>query len=487
MNRSAIAWALPAFLFLGCASPKNDPPPPTPSPAPVALLPAWEREPASVPDGTVVDATKLHRATLDNGLRLIMLQDRRLPYVSLGITVASGASSEELSQAGVAQFTAELMERGAGARDTLALAETMDALGARFGVGSGWDTTTVSVSGLSGDLTVLLEVLRDLVLDPRLPRDEAERVRAEQLAALESDKDSPRTLGARAFARTLYPDHRYGLPSSGTPETVKRLSARDARAFYDKIFVPRDAVFFASGNIDIAALSESARSLFGGWEDREPLAKPAPPPAEAPEATRVVIVDRPDLGQAQILVGHEGIARTDDRRIPAALTNLVLGGSGFSSRLMQKIRAEEGLTYSVSSYFTLRHNPGPFVMSTFTRVPETRRVVDILLAELARLQTDPPAGAELRDAKTLSTGRFALSLETPSAVTSSLVDLTIAELPDDSLDTYRTRVRNVSEADTAAIANTLLHPDRVAIVVVGPAAELEPQLNDLGPVEIQTP
>ncbi len=481
----------PALLVLllglaACASNREPAPPAEPAPR-VVVLPAWQRPAPSVPDGVVVDPGKLYRGTLDNGLRLILLTDRRLPYVSLGITVAQGASAESLTEAGLAAFTAELMERGAGARNALDLAETMDALGASFGVGSGWDTTTASVSGLSGDLTTLLEVLRDLVLDPRLPRDEAERVRAEQLAALEQEQDQPRTLGSRAFARALYPEHRYGIPVSGTSETVRALDAKAARAFHRKIFVPRDAVFFASGNIDVEALVESARSLFGGWEDREPAPPPPAPPEFAPDTSRVVIVDKPDLGQTQILVGHEGIARTDPRRIAASLTNLTLGGSGFSSRLMQKIRAEAGLTYGVSSYFTLRRHPGPFVVSTFTRVPETRRVVDMILEELRTLQSSPPAGDELRDAKTLSTGRFALGLETPSAVTSSLVDLSVSGLPDDSLDTYRTRVRDVSESDTAKIADTLIHPERVAVVVVGPADELAPQLSDLGPVDVVTP
>ena len=154
---------------------------------------------------------------------------------------------------------------------------------------------------------------------------------------------------------------------------------------------------------------------------------------------------------------------------------------------MGRIRAEEGLTYGVNSYFTLRRAPGPFLVSTFTRFSEARRVVDLILAELERIRTDPPNGAELADAKSLSTGRFALGLETSSAVLSSLVDLDANGLPEDSLDTYRGRVRSIGEADVAKVATDLIHPDRVVIVAVGPAEALKPQLEDLGPVEVVTP
>jgi len=334
---------------------------------------------------------------------------------------------------------------------------------------------------------VLFEVLLDVVLRPRFDADEAERVHAEHLASLEQAKDDPDTLVRWSLARALYPGHRYGLPAEGAPETVSSLGPGDARAFHQSIFTPSNAIFRASGDLDPQELLERVRQRLGGWSGEPPPEAGPPPPIVAPEATRIVVVDRPDLGQAQIGIGHEGIARTDPRRVPVMLVNTVLGQSSFSSRLMRKVRSEEGLTYGIGSSFVQRRNPGPFGVWTFTRVPETRRVVELVLAELARMRSDPPQADELGRAQSLRTGSFGLQLETSAAVVSALVDLDVHGMPQDSLDTFRHRVRAVTPVDTAAVAEQLIHPERVAIVVVGPAEQIVPQLEDLGPVEVETP
>jgi zinc protease len=274
---------------------------------------------------------------------------------------------------------------------------------------------------------------------------------------------------------------------SGTPETVARLDAAAARRFHAQVFLPNDCILGAAGDIDAADLLARAQRAFGSLEPGTLPNAGEPPPAEAPTRRKVWIVDRPDLAQARIIVAHEGIARSDPERIPAATMNSVLGGSGFSSRLMGRVRSDAGLTYGVGSGFSLRREPSLFQVSTFTRVPEVRTVIDLLLSELHRMRLEPPTEVELVDAKTLAAGGFALSLETSDAVIDGLVDLDVYDLPPDSLDTYRGRVRAVTTADTAREANRLLHPERAAIILVDPAEALLPQVEDLGPVEVVTP
>jgi zinc protease len=151
------------------------------------------------------------------------------------------------------------------------------------------------------------------------------------------------------------------------------------------------------------------------------------------------------------------------------------------------VRADEGLTYSISSHFAMRRHPGPFLVSTFTRVPEVRRVVDLVLFELSRVRSDPPSSEEVVNAQSQTVGNFSLGLETSSAVASSLVDLDVYGLPEDSLDTFRGRIRALTADDTARAARDLVHPERVAILVVGPAEAIVPQLEDLGAVEVIQP
>ncbi len=449
--------------------------------------PAWELPPPPAREARVVPEGALHRGELPNGVRVLVLQDHRLPRVALGITLRRGSASEALEQAGLALFTAELMERGAGARNALELAEAVDRIGASLSVSSGWDSTTVGVSGLSRDLSELFAILADVTLRPRLDAAEAGRARQEMLAALEQAKDEPHALAARAMARALYEGHRYGLPREGTPETVARFDAARAREFHRRLFVPNDAILWASGDIELESFLRRAGEVFAGWSPGPVVDAGPPPPVRVPQARRIVIVDRPDLEQARIGLGHEGLARTSPDRIAASLMNDLLGGSGFSSRLMDRLRAEAGLTYSVGSGFSMRREPGPFGVSTFTRVAEVRRTLDLTLAEIERFRREPPGEAELQDAQALAVGEFSLGLETSDAVLAALVDLEVYGLPEDSLDTYRARVRATTPAQIGDLATRLLHPERAAIVLVGPAEALRPQVEGLGPIEVVKP
>jgi zinc protease len=471
-RRAALALAL--ALGLGCANP-------------LVRRPAWELAPPPAHEAPVVQAGALHRSELPNGLRVIALEDHRLPRISFGVTLRRGAASERLERAGLALFMAELMERGAGDRDALALAQAVDQLGASLSVTSGWDATTVGVAGLSRDVDALFGILGDVVLRPRFDAREATRAREEMLASLEQAKDDPETLAARNLARALYPGHRYGLPREGSPETVKGFDAAAARALHARLFVPNDAILWVAGDFELERFLARAVEVFGPWPRGTVVDAGPPPPQPAPAARRVVIVDRPDLEQARIAFGHEGIARTDPDRVAVSLMNDLLGGGGFSSRLMDALRAEAGLTYAVGSGFSLRRERGPFHVSTFTRVPEARRTLDLALAEIERFRREPPDEAELQDARALAVGEFSLGLETSDAVVASLVDLDVHGLPEDSLDTYRARVRATTPAQVAALVERLLHPERAAIVLVGPAEALRPQLEGLGPIQVVAP
>jgi len=449
--------------------------------------PAWEKPPPPARDAPVVDAARLHRGKLSNGMRILVLEDPRLPRFEIGVVARRGAGIVVPERAGLAEFTAELMERGAGDRDALELAAVVDNLGASLAVSAGWDSMAAGVSGLSRDLDELFTVLTDVVRRPRFETEEAARVRAEQLAGIEKARESPGVLAVRGFQATLYPGHRYGLPLEGTPEAVAGLGPTDAREFHARVFTASNTLFFATGDLKAADILQRVEAGFGDWPAGG-VPDPGPsPPNPAPAERCIVLVDRPDLVQAQILLGHDGISRTDPERLAASLMNTVLGSGGFSSRLLNRVRAEEGLTYSVYSYFDMRRHPGPFAVSTFTRVAEVRRVVDLLLSELSRVRLDPPSPREVANAQSQTVGDFSLGLETSSAVTSALADLDVFGLPEDSLDTFRGRIRALTVDDTARAARDLVHPERAAILVVGPAETILPQLEDLGAVEVVQP
>jgi len=450
--------------------------------------PAWEEPPPPPAVGPIVDATALHRAKLANGITLIVLEDHRLPRVSIGVTLRRGAGSVEAAKAGVAELAAEVMQRGAGDRDALALARVIEDAGASLSVSAGWDSTTVAIAGLSKDRALFEEILADVTRRPRFESAEIEKARGEHIASLGAAMDDPPTVVRWHFLRALYDGHVYGRPESGAVETLEALRPEDVRAYWKDRFVARNAIFWAVGDVDTAAFAREVEARWGDMPDGEPAPGTPPPPARTPERRRVVVVDKPELVQAHILIGHEGIARSEPERIAIDLMNDALGGSGFSSRLMKVIRAQHGLTYGVGSGFSLRSQPGPFQISTFTRVESVREVVDLALAEMEAIRESRPVDAEeLAKFVSYSVGSFGLSLETSGAVLSSLVDLDVQGLPEDSLDTFRARVGATSLEEVRAAAKSRLHPERAAIVVLGPAEKLVPALEGLGEIEVVAP
>jgi len=475
-NRLLAGLVLPAVLSWLAACALREP------------TPAWQEPPPPPAEGAIVDEAALHRDRLPNGLSVLILEDARLPRAAIGFETRRGAGSVAPELAGVAQIAAEAMQRGAGERDALELARVVEDAGASLSVSAGWDTTGVALSGLSEDLPLFFEILEDVALRPRFDEVEVEKAIAEQRAGIEAAHDDPATLIRWHGMRAIYEGHRFGLPMSGTPETLDALDAAAARAYWEERFVPGNTIFWAVGDLSAERVLEEVRRRFGGLPAGDEPAATPPPPDPTPVARRIVVVDKPDLAQARIVLAHEGIARTDERRIAADIMNDALGGSGFSSRLMQSVRADAGLTYGVGSGFSLRSQPGPYSIATFTRVEEVRRVVDLLLEEMSAIRSERPVDeAELEKFVSYNVGRFGLSLETSQAVLGSLVDLEVHGLPEDSLDTFRSRVRAISLDQVAEVARELLHPDRVAIIVLGPASELVPQLEDLGSLEIRKP
>jgi len=454
----------------------------------MAPRPAWEEPPPPPVENAIVASEDLHRTTLPNGLELIVLEDDRLPRIALGITLRRGAGSVDPTLAGIAELAAEVMQRGAGDRDALALARVVEDAGASLSVSSGWDTTSVSISGLAEDRALLFEILQDVVLRPRFEEIEFAKARAEQQASIVAAQDDPATLVRWHALRTLFDGHRYGAPSSGTAETISKLEVDRAREYWVDRFVPGNTIFWAVGDLRAVELISEVKRAFGGLPDVPVISKTPSTPVRTSRERRIVVVDKPDLLQARIILAHEGIGRTEPTRIAVGVMNDALGGSGFSSRLMKKIRSDEGLTYGVGSGFSLRSQPGPFSVSTFTRVAEVRRVVDLVLEEMHAIRTERPIGKqELAKFVSYNVGRFGLSLETSDAVLASLVDLEVHGLPADSLDTYRSRVRAVTLEDVASAAEMRLHPDRAAIIVLGPAEVIVPALEDLGSVEVRQP
>ena len=247
--------------------------------------PAWEEPPPPPLENPIVSSADLHRTTLPNGLEVIVLEDTRLPRIAFGITLRRGAGSVDPSFAGVAEIASEVMQRGAGERDALALAKVVEDVGASLSVSSSWDTTDLSISGLSEDRGLLFEILEDVALRARFGEVEFSKAQSEQQASIVAAQDDPATLVQLHVLSTLYEGHRYGLSSSGIAETISRIDAERARAYWVDRFVPRNAIFWAVGDFSAPELISKVQRAYGDLPDVPVIANTPPSPARTPSST----------------------------------------------------------------------------------------------------------------------------------------------------------------------------------------------------------
>jgi zinc protease len=374
-------------------------------------------------------------------------------------------------------LTASALKRGVDGLSAEALAEKIESLGGIIGAQAGTDATVVTAEFLSRDLTAGLDLLRRVLREPELAREEVRRARDEQVATILATLEQPSAVADKCFAAFLYGAHPYGRPADGSIATVKGLGRGDVRDFYGRWYHPNNAILVVVGAVASTEAVAAVRQTLGGWSPR-PDAVPVRAAALTPLTTRrVLLVDKADATQTQIRFGNVAIKRSHPDYLVASVGNTILGG-GFTSRLIEELRIKRSLTYSAWSMFAARLMGGDFRVGTFTKSPSTVETLRLALSVAGEFRQTPPDAKALQKAKEYLSGQFPLRLESPEALAARLAELEFHGLPQDELTTYQSRVRAVSSAEVAAVAaRDMPPPEQVAIVVVGKAAEVQ------GPLE----
>jgi len=428
------------------------------------------------------------RVTLGNGLRVVVAEYHELPLVELQLVVGAGAAQDPPRKDGLAALTAGALRRGAGDLSAEELARAVESLGGRLDASAGVEGMIVSAEFLAKDFERGLDLVRQVVREPRFQRDEVRRAREEQVAGILAALQEPSAIAEKCFAAFLHGSHPYGRPVEGRRETVPRLGRGDVRDFWDRWYRPNNTILVLVGDVAAADAVARLREAFLDWEPR-PDAVPTRAPAPAPvESRRLLLVDKPDATQTQIRLGNVAIARNHPDHLPATVASTMLGG-GFTSRLIEELRVKRSLTYAAWSAFAARLGGGDFRIGTFTKSPTTAETLALALEVEAAFRSGPPARRALDRAKTFLRGQFPLRLESPDALAGRLAEIEFHGLPPDELTTYRRRVAAVTAADVARVARTHMPPpERVAIVVVGRAVEIRDQLAArFGPFETVAP
>ena len=423
------------------------------------------------------------REVLANGLVVLIAEKRELPMVSVGLFLRSGSTGDPEGKEGLASLTLELTRHGAGAHDAAAFDEAIESVGGSLSTTVDHDYSGVSAEFLSGDFAPGLGLLADLVQRPSFQPEEFERARAKALAELAQSLEDPSTVADRRFARFLFGSHPYGRPTEGTRTSLTGLTRGDVVSFHAKHFVPSNAVLAIVGDIDSRELLAKVQKLFGEWPAR-PAPRVAAPAPEQVRGRRVLIVDRPDVNQTQVRIGAVGISRSDADYFPSLVANTILGVP-FTSWLNQEIREKRGLSYGARSSFRALHQPGPFVVSTFTRNDRLAETVEAAFDTLRRFRQGGYTEEDLRKAQNYRAGLFPLSLETSDQIAAALGELEIYSLPREFYDEQIDKVRSVTLEDLGRAGQRLFPVDDAVIVAVSPAASARAALEKFGPVSVE--
>jgi zinc protease len=435
--------------------------------------------PSSFPDAPF---PKLERATLANGLKLIVAERHSVPVVQFGLELDAGYAADQVASPGVATMTMEMLDEGTASMDALAISDALARLGANLSSSANLDSSVVGLSALKENLDASLAIYADVILNPAFAPDELERLKRLQLAGIQQEKNDPTAMALRILPELLYGQgHAYATPmtGSGTEEAVAAMTRDDLVAYHSTWFKPNHATLVVVGDTTLAEIRPKLEALFARWRPGEVPQKTLPEVA-LPDAPSVYLVDRPGSEQSVIIAGHLVGKRDAADDLAVEAMNDILGGA-FTSRVNMNLREDKGWSYGVGTFVVATQAQRPFLAlapvqadRTADSMKEIKREIEEFLG--ARAATaDEVATSKQRSTLTLP-GRW----ETARAVARDISELVRFDLPDDYWDNYARLVGNLDRSQVNAAARRLLKPDRITWVVVGDRDVIEAQVRALG-------
>lgn len=412
------------------------------------------------------------RQVLANGAVLIVSEQRNLPLVAIDILVDAGARRDPAGRMGLANLTADMLNEGTRGYDAVELATATENLGARLSTSSGIDSASLGMRVLRKDLEAGLALLTEVLLHPSFPPVELVRRREAVLASMRAAEDSPGTLAYRAFLQNVFATDPYGHPVEGWPKDVQNIERQEIVTFYQTHYRPERAIITVVGDVGADEIRALLEKSWASWTpgSAAPFVHPTPPTAKP----AISVIAKP-LSQVTVMLGHRGIARSDPDYHVVEVMDHILGGGGFGSRLMDRVRTEAGLAYSVGTAFTTPLAPGSFRVSLQTKSESLREALRLTCSELLRIRETEVDDDEIEDAKRYLTGNFPLQLDGNEAIAGFLATVEMFGLGSDYARTYVDAIRAVSKADILRVARTHIRPDDMVLSLVGntdwPASE----------------
>ena len=429
----------------------------------------------------------IQKQALSNGLPVWIVEMHEVPVASLALVIKTGADNDPMGKYGVANFTAAMLDEGAGTRTALEVSDAVDFLGASLVTSSTFDASSVRLQTPVSKLDDALPLMADVALRPAFNQTEMERLRKERLTSLLQTRDSASGLATAGFARLVFgPRVRYGTMMMGNDASNGEMTVADLREFYTSNYKPSNAHLIVVGDVTATSVLPKLEKAFGSWKNDAPNKGSVSGTFTNHGPRQIYLINKAGAAQSQIRIGWIGVPRSTPDYYPLAVVNTVLGGS-FTSRLNQNLREEHGYAYGAGSSFDMRKFAGPFTASAGVQSDKTTESLQEFFKELANIRQPIPAEELTRARNYLALG-FPADFETTGGMTGNLIQLVVYNLPESFFTEYVPKIQAVTVADAQRVANQYIQPDRFAVVIVGDLAKIEAGIRaaNLGPVRVVT-
>ncbi|MBP7159481.1 MAG: insulinase family protein [Thermomonas sp.] len=419
--------------------------------------------------------------TLDNGATVLLMPRNDVPLVAANVAVRGGALADAAGKEGTADLLGGMLSKGAGNRDALQFAQALDGAGGSLGFGSSREAITASAQFLSKDSALMLSLLADALLRPKMEQAEFDKLRKRAIDGIANAKDSdPRQLIGTYAGAWLFRGHPYGRATGGDETSLATITLADLQAFRQQQMGGDRLVIAIAGDFDASAMAAQVKQAFGGWgKAAGTLPQVEAKPREL--GRRVLLVDKPGATQTYFALANIGSRHGDPAEAAQDLVHTAFGGR-FTSMLNTELRIKSGLSYGASAQLQRPRQPGASQIGSFTKTESTKAAIDLAIATLDRLHRDGLDAATIDSAKRYVAGQFAPGLETAPQLAARLVEMQLYGDSRDAVDGYLGRIAAATPAQVADARAVFPASADLAIVAIGDAAKIRAALQGYGPL-----
>ena len=429
----------------------------------------------------------MQKATLSNGLKVVLAERHAAPVVNLSLIVDAGYSSDSHELPGVASLTLAMLDEGTQKRNAAKISEEVESLGAQISSYNNLDGSFVQLNALKATLPQALNVYADVVLHPAFEQKELDRLRKDQLAAIAREKTNPSAMALRVIPGLIYgKQHAYGLPlsGSGNEQSVLRITRDDLVKYHQSWFKPNNATLLVVGDTTLAEVVPQLEKAFGGWKAGDVPKKNIAQVAQ-PQKTSVYLMDKPGAQQSTIYAVQLAPPRNAPEAVQLGVVNNIFGGN-FGSRINMNLREDKHWSYGVRSSVLPARSQGLYLSTSPVQADKTKEALQELVREYGDIAgAKPITEAELKEAQDNSTLSLPGSFETASQLGGAYSTILQYQLPEDYYNTFTNKITAMTPADANALARRVIEPGKLVWVVVGDVKKIEAGVRELNLGEVR--